>query len=670
MTEDRRLLVKEADVVAFDLFDTLFVRSVARPRDAFRLAQELLNDRSDWYLTDELAPLRLEAELSLREEAVAAGRSADGVTMDAIYSRVGQMGALPQELTAALMAAELDAERLLLQPTETIVLLRFAIDQGKDVVAVSDTYLPRGFVAELLAGAGVHGGHELWLSSEHQASKADGSLWASLVASRRGRDILHFGDNEVSDLIQARAFGIKVVPEVNRPDALRRGVGSAGALHGQWTFDHLVADGCRLKNVHRSLVAGLAANRLGAAAEESSAGAVGYGAFGPLLLGYVQWLHRAARAAGHDRLFFLARDGRVMQEAYTAHWGSEALPSTYLLASRRVFNLAAIGQTLNNRDVDFLTQTSWRMPVGEYFSRLALPAVEAEARRLLERLGLSPDDPGEVHGAELRAVFWQLEDHLVAAAASERERLLEYWEVAGLLATARPGLVDIGWHGSLQRGAQRVLAHAGIERPLGGLYFGLHAERPIGSCEPMQAFVDGAAPGDGILYRDLVAGSVAPLEFCFTGPEGTVIGLDGAGGDFSGEPKGRRFVGRHADDRLGAADAVVLDQLQRAAIDFVRDFRQATADMPTTVSSIERDVAAENMVMLLSVPTAMAADVLGRRRHSDGFGVGVAWKLIGAPSREAAWYEEEPHQLADELADADWRAGFVANAQAMGLSAN
>ena len=60
----------------------------------------------------------------------------------------------------------------------------------------------------------------------------------------------------------------------------------------------------------------------------SPAYAVGYGAFGPALLGFVQWLHRTATEQDRDHLYFLARDGHVMQRAYEAYWGEQALPTT------------------------------------------------------------------------------------------------------------------------------------------------------------------------------------------------------------------------------------------------------------------------------------------------------------------------------------------------------
>ena len=675
---DRRRLVKEADVVSFDLFDTLVVRSVARPVDAFRLAHELFNDRTPHYLTDEVAPVRFAAEVALREEAVAAGISADAVTMDAIYRRTGDLAMLTPEMTSELAEAELAAERLLLRPVaEMVDLLRFSADEGKQVLVVSDTYLPRAFVEEVLDSIGVPTGHQLWLSSERRAAKADGSIWAQIVAAYTGRRILHFGDNLIGDVVHPRAFQVTGEPVTNPARAYREGSGSAQALNGDWTFRHLEIDGFRLKNVHRSLVAGTAANQLSHEPGPSAAYAVGYGAFGPTLLGFVQWLHRTATGQDRDHLYFLARDGHVMQRAYEAYWGEQALPTTYLAASRRLLRMPAIGPDLTNQDIDFLTQTSWPMTVNDYFDRLDLPEVTAQAAEHLRSMGLSPGDPGTAHGAELRAIFWRLQAPLVVAAAEERSRLLAYWETVGLLGARRPGLVDIGWHGSLQHATRTVLRLAGLTSDLHGFYFGLHPGRPPYAGQVAESFIDGAKAADRGLYENLIVGSVAPLEFCFTRPEGTALFLsrerpaatgpteDGRG--MAPAPATEDWTIVRAPDQLAEEDRWVLEEVQRGAVDFVADFRQGTSGMPRTVSRLERDVATESLVMLLRAPTATAAAVLGRRHHSDSFGSRANWKLIGAPRHDASWYEEHPTGLVEELADTSWRPGFTVNARSAGL---
>ena len=269
-------------------------------------------------------------------------------------------------------------------------------------------------------------------------------------------------------------------------------------------------------------------------------------------------------------------------------------------------------------------------------SRLGLPEVEAAARVLLEQIGLDPSASGRDNHAAVRACFWQLSDELAAAAEAERGRLLEYWDQEGLLAAGRPAVVDIGWHGSLERSMRRVLRLAGAGDDLRGLYFGLH---PVRGAEPgfePQAYIDGARERDRLLHRDLVFTSVAVLEFCFTRPEGTVLGLErGADG---------RLVARHASDRMTAVDAAVCGDLQSAALDYVRDFAAATERWPGTLRHVEREAAAESMLLLVTQPTARAAELFGRRLHGDGFGDGVTWDRIGSPRHDAAYYARAPRR--------------------------
>jgi len=405
----------------------------------------------------------------------------------------------------------------------------------------------------------------------------------------------------------------------------------------------------------------LIGQKLAARPDSTDAYACGYGAFGPMLAGFVQWLHHSATQAGNDELFFLARDGHVMKQAYEAMWGADALPTTYMLASRRLLNLPAIGSTLTNLDVDFLMQTSVEMKVGSYFERLGIPEVADAARPVLRSLGLDPLAPAGPLYSEVRACFWRLERELVAAAARERAVLLDYWKEVGFLTAKRPGIVDIGWHGSLQRSVQRILETVDDPPRVVGHYFGLHATRgPDSDDRPMHTYIDGALKDDAKLHRDLILNTVAVLEFCFTRPEGTVVGI-------AKDPDGNRRSIR-APDTMSDLDSGVLIEIQRGAVDFVTDLARAGAELPSTVSMIERDVATENMVMVVNFPYPRAAEVLGRRGHADSFGAGVEWTTIGAPTREPSVYREHPDLLREDLAASYWKAGFLKNAAGMGLS--
>ncbi len=661
--DDLRALVKGADVVTLDVFDTLLWRALARPADAFTLAQELVNQRTLRLVVTGAGQARADAEGQLRAEAVARGASADTVTFADIWRRAGALAEYDDELVALLSEMELAAERLLLSPSPVAgELLRVAVEQGTPVELVSDTYLPSAFVSSVLADCGLSGWQRLTVSCEAGAAKADGSVWATVLGRHPGAKVVHIGDNPQSDVVQPRAFGLDA-RRVPRPaDALREGVGPLAALNGSELLAPLDADiTLGLVDLQRSLVQSLPGRLAVVTPGAPAAEALGYGALGPLLAGFVQWLHHEAVAAGHDHLFFLARDGHILQRAYQAHLGPEALPSTYLLASRRLCNMAAVGPALTPPDVDFLAQASWPIPVGEYFSRLDVPGLAAAAGAMLADLGVDPAASGGDHVAEVRACFWRLGDLLAERAAEERAALLEYWGGAGLLDARRPAVVDLGWHGSLQRSMQRALALAGHRQPLAGLYFGLHRNRVLPpGLQTMAAFVDEGVPADNPLYRALVRRSVSVIEFCCTRADGTVVGLDRADGGGWGP--------RCAPDAMGPDDAAVLGALQSGALRFVADLAHVVRDLPPVVARLERQVAAEAMVALLAEPTPLAAEILGRRLHGDGYGVGVTLDRIGAPALDAADYVADPTLLAAEAARASWREGFEVNAAAMGLT--
>jgi FMN phosphatase YigB (HAD superfamily) len=661
--DDLRALIKECDVVTFDVFDTLLLRTVIRPIDAFRVAHELLNADTHRLVIDGVSEARVAAEAQLREDHVTGGVSPDTVTFDAIWQRAGELTDYDPELIGLLAQMELEAERRLIRPASWAVdLFRFAVDQGKEVVLVSDTYLPSAFVGSVLGDAGVTGWSALIVSCEAGAAKADGNLWAILARRHVGKRVVHIGDSWGPDVEQARAVGADAQWVPKAADALRYGLGCVGALNGEDLAVRTDLDGFRLRNLHRSVLHSLSAHLAVERPDASSATACGYGALGPLLVGYSQWLHRAAAEGGHDRLFFLARDGFLMREAYRILFGDEAVPSTYLLASRRLCNLPAIADPLTVRDIDFLTQTNRSMPMGEYFSRLGIEGLEEAARPLLERAGLSPDMLGADHQPAVRACFWQLADQLRAAADAERATLLAYWEEAGLLSARRPAVVDIGWFGSLQRSMQRVLGVVGIDLPLAGLYFGLHPTRTAPEAAERRSrrgFVDGALPADRAVHRDLILSSVSVLEFCFTRPEGTIVGLE--------PDEDGRLTAVHAPDAMTDADRAVLHDLQGGALEYVRDFATATRRLPGPVAHVEREAAIESMVLLLTAPTVAAADTLGRRLHGDGFGIDVTWEPIGAPVHGADHYRRHPEALEAEARAANWRKGFARNVFEMGL---
>ena len=327
---DLQAIVKEADVVSFDLVDTLLVRDICRPIDIHRLSHECFNATSGRYLTEELAPRRLDAASALQVEAEEAGRCRQSVTFDAIHERMAELMLLDPTTAALLARSELDTERRLLRANPRMLeLYAFAVEQGKQIICVSDTYLPRSFLEEVSAEAGITAVSDLLISCETGTSISDGSSWAEIFRRFPERHVVHVGSDGPA-AAAAERHGVEVHHVPRATDGYRQQHGPAAALNGPLVFHHLEVDGFRLKNLHRSLLNAPVAHKVMADDVPSAAYMVGYGALGPLMTGFVQWLHRAAGRSGCDSLCFADPDGRFIAHAYRAWWGGAALPSHLL----------------------------------------------------------------------------------------------------------------------------------------------------------------------------------------------------------------------------------------------------------------------------------------------------------------------------------------------------
>jgi hypothetical protein len=69
----------------------------------------------------------------------------------------------------------------------------------------------------------------------------------------------------------------------------------------------------------------------------------------------------------------------------------------------------------------------------------------------------------------------RLDGLILSRASDARQSTLAYFAQEGLMDPAPLGLVDMGWHGRLQRTAGKVLDLGGKGRPLIGYYFGLRS---------------------------------------------------------------------------------------------------------------------------------------------------------------------------------------------------
>lgn len=269
-------------VVAFDVFDTLIKRDVARPTDLFAL------------LGADFAKARIQAEAEAR-----AAKSGE-VTLAEIYARPCLAGYDP--------AAECAAEIACAVPNLPVLKAARALHaQGKRLYYISDMYLPKVQLDAMLAKCGYDFFDGGFVSADYGVQKRSGKLFRLFLqkTQTQAKEVLFIGDNWRADVAGSALAGIR-----------------------SW---HLPTQEVPRESLPAGAVAAFTANRLPGI--ESEAERLSFATLGPLAVAYCQWLHAWEQQYPNAKIYFLARDMYLMRQVYELLYPQEQ--TAYLQVSRR-----------------------------------------------------------------------------------------------------------------------------------------------------------------------------------------------------------------------------------------------------------------------------------------------------------------------------------------------
>ena len=193
------LLAENADIVTFDVFDTLITRRVLHPADVFSLVSLLKTE--DLNLSFDFREARIKAERELYKSGNTYCNIND------IYDSLGKAYGLSNETSDALKNAEIFSEEKLVCPREDVKsFVSKLYESGKKIVFVSDMYLSSLQIKRLLEICGYPDEIELIVSNELKKSKFDGSLWEYFFNIHSDKKTLHFGDSKRGDYDMVKKF--------------------------------------------------------------------------------------------------------------------------------------------------------------------------------------------------------------------------------------------------------------------------------------------------------------------------------------------------------------------------------------------------------------------------------------------------------------------------------
>ena len=282
-------------IYSFDLFDTCFIRACGAPRNVFDLlAYRVLGANSDESARADFALERVKGERKAR-----ALSQVEEITLEAIYVCCDFMALTAQSKTE-IARLEMQVEREQLVPVYAIrEKIKTLHREGHSVYYISDMYLPRTFLSELLIEHGFwREGDKLYVSSACGKTKHTGNLYKHIAAENglRFKDWYHWGDNRHSDYRIPRRMGIKASLIHHVYSVYERFLVRQDYFPGFFVNQHL---------------AGLSrAVRLAFPDEPRYAFAADL--IAPLYVAFVYHVLRDAVSRGIRSLFFLARDGYIL----------------------------------------------------------------------------------------------------------------------------------------------------------------------------------------------------------------------------------------------------------------------------------------------------------------------------------------------------------------------
>lgn len=430
-----------------DVFDTAIIRLFEKPIDVFRYIEQATHFAN-------FERLRIYLEKKTRER----NSARKDIKLAEIYL----------DFHGADLRRETDTElTFCVAHPETLAFYTDLVSKGKKIYFVSDMYLARETIASILHKNGFDQYEDIFVSSEDDLIKGDGSrfAWMKTTFPDSVGKAIHIGDNHVSDWIQPRLQGYDAFQYLESIDFYR---------HDEFLFSkapYLIAQ----ESLGVSFVLGMF-RYWKAGCQDSKPGywkQFGFFYGGALVAAFCGFVNSTILNAklSTSRVFFLARDGDIMSQVYRLLYPE--LDAVYLLASRRCMSFPSL-RTMDPADDEDMLKL-FTTPIGitcadDLIDRLGYDDLQSlkEALSDLESRGLLNSEP------DVLACFVEHKVAVLAKAYAERETLLHYLDTVNFFGDSDIVIADVGWGGTIQNALVKLLKHSGkADHKLHGIYLGV-----------------------------------------------------------------------------------------------------------------------------------------------------------------------------------------------------
>ncbi|NES19201.1 MAG: hypothetical protein F6K41_09785 [Symploca sp. SIO3E6] len=595
--------------------------------------------------------LRFKAELEAVSKVWSLDRSAE-INLDDIYSTLLYLNPTLKPFEQEIKEVELRTEKSVIVPSHQVLnYFNQARKLQKTVIFVSDIYLPKEHIADILETSGYSGYDKLFVSCEVGTNKASGKLFDIVINDLKVKpeEILHIGDSQGSDVKQAQLKGISAY-QVPRADNLLNTSRYRSEKYQPYELKTTASE---------SLFCGLQKNYLlnskktqQAEPNPSSGYSIGYQVLGPLCYGFISWIIQHAEEKNIKQLYFIAREGWFLKKVFDEInlVAKTDIVSHYFYGSRRALFFPFLSKPVGEFLCSFLISKGYTK-LSKYLNIVEL---EIDDDRL-RKLGFESKDDliapklNKQDRSRLEALFDSETEQVERLAQEEKSNYLEYLQQVDMLSNKPIGLVDSGWFGNGQKKLQKFIQSSNPDANIFGFYLALHARAEINFDEKSQGY--------GYLYQfDNFNDDIESFLEISRMVEVFLSAPSESFKKFSKQDGVLKPVFMKKNDNPKLHPTV--EQMHEGALDFVRDFvRVPTQQIPT----LPNHLVANLLENYIKNPTEEEAFSIGTLPYDARTVAEDNEPMFAFPEVKLADFLRNPLSLDKEFKSTFWRSAYYQN---------
>lgn len=365
--------IGQADIVSFDLFDTLIVRNVLSSSDVIELLEARLEEKG--IKIPDFADKRIGAEKKLSN-----GRAPRLVN---IYEDVLSDNPIENITANRLAELEYQTDINLLQPRKEMVdLIQTIKEMGKQIYITSESYYSQSQIEQILSSCGIGGIDELFVSCEYDVGKTSG-LYEKVIDLAESRNILHIGDDAVADVEAVKRTGIKAF-QIYSATELLDAVGGLNLTEDLQDISDKIRVGMFTATIFNSPFQFEDEEKRIHVDDAADIGAL---FCAPMILDFAYWFGRQAKKLKVSNILFCARDGYLLQRFYSKLYPEAK--TNYLLTSRISAIRAGVSDETDIAYIDSMkfsgeAEENLKVRFGIDAGSIALEDIDVEANGLLK----------------------------------------------------------------------------------------------------------------------------------------------------------------------------------------------------------------------------------------------------------------------------------------------